>query len=170
MVLGRGGTNDEINILNVVCLLEHPKSWGWPASSRLRGDVGLHPSPPAIPPLPFPALGETAAPAAIGCSPHPICGGAVAPRHQTRRGAAPPSSSRCSPPSPRCRQDEAGDRHVPASAGSFIGTSQPSRARSRRRSRRCALLSCRGAGGRHLHRRAADAHHGPRSHRAGGER
>lgn len=124
-MLGRGGMNDEINILNAISLLEHPKSqgWGWPASSQLHGDVGLHPSPPAIPWLPFHAPGEIAAPRGYRLLPPPHPRGVLSPLDaRPTEELFPLHAPTCSPPSRQRRQDKAGDRHVPASAGSFIGT------------------------------------------------
>lgn len=100
-MLGRGGMNDEINILNAISLLEHLKSqgWGWPASSQLHGDVGLHPFLPAIPRLPFHAPGEIAAPRGYRLlPPTPSAWGALAPQRQTHRGAVPPLRSHLQPP------------------------------------------------------------------------
>lgn len=92
---------------------------GWPASSRTGGDVGLPPSPPAVPRLPFPAQGGMAAPVAVGCFPHPI----------RRAPTTEPFPLHASPAAPHhwgYWQDRVGDRHVPVSVGSFIGTSRPS--------------------------------------------
>lgn len=118
VVLGGGGVNEEINVLTVISLLEHSKSWGW--------DWPCPPDPPSYPPSSLPSLGDTAAPAATGCSPHPICDSTPHGCCHPSTPALPscfPFTSRCSPASPQCRQDEAGDWHVPTSMGSFIGTS-----------------------------------------------
>lgn len=61
-----------------------------------------------------------------------------------------------------------GPRRIQACVGAFMGAARLSRAPGVLTE--LCLAPCRGAGGRHLHRHAADPHHGPRSHRAGRER